>query len=119
MNTICLVGRVGKDPELRYFESGSQLATTSLAVNGTGKDEEPIWFDLKIWGKTAQVAADYVRKGRQVGIQGRLECERWLDKNTGEKRQKLVVSVERLTLLGNKTDDDFQQPTTENEDVPF
>ena len=124
MNSICLVGRVGKDPELRYFESGTQLATTSLAVNGTGRDEEPVWFDLKIWGKTAQVAADYVRKGRQIGVQGRMECERWVDKTTGDKRQKFVVAVERLDLLGNRDDHTSQQAagtpsSVEDEEVPF
>ena len=59
MNCITLVGRAGRDPEVRYFESGTMVANLTLAVNRR-KDEDPDWFNLEIWGKQAQVAADYV-----------------------------------------------------------
>ena len=60
INAINLVGRAGRDPEVRYFESGSLVANFSLAVNRRSRNEEPDWFNLEIWGKQAQVAADYL-----------------------------------------------------------
>ncbi len=110
MNVITLAGRAGRDPEARYFENGNVVANVTLAVNSTKKDEEPDWFDLQIWGKTAQIAADYVRKGSQIAVTGRMITEHWTDRNTGEPRKKLVVSVDRLTLLGSKQDREQSAP---------
>jgi single-strand DNA-binding protein len=106
LNCINLVGRAGRDPELRFFESGSAVANLSLAVDkpSRNRDEKPDWFNLEIWGKQAQVAADYVRKGSLIGVVGRMTSEQWTDRNTGEQRSKPVVKVERLVLLSSKTD---------------
>ena len=104
INTIALVGRAGRDPEVRYFESGSSVANLSLAVNRIRRDDGPDWFNLAIWGKQAEVAADYVRKGSQLGIIGSLAEERWTDRTSGEERSKLVVRVNRLDLLGSRRD---------------
>lgn len=102
MNNITLVGRCGADPEVRYLESGKVIAELRLAVNRRSRDEEPDWFNLKIWDKQAQVAADYVRKGSLIGVIGRLENETWTDRASGEKRSKPVIVVGRLELLGPK-----------------
>lgn len=110
MNVITLVGRAGRDPEMRYFESGTMVANLTLAVNSVKRDEEPDWFDLEIWGKTAQVAADYVRKGKQIAVSGRMVTQRWTDRQTGQQRSKLVVSVNQLTLLGSREDGQQQDP---------
>ena len=67
VNSVTLVGRAGRDPEVRYFESGSMVANLTMAVNRRSRDDEPDWFNLEIWGKQAQVAADYVKKGSQSG----------------------------------------------------
>lgn len=104
MNVITLAGRAGRDPEVKYFESGTVVANLTLAVNSTKKDADADWFSLQIWGKTAQIAADYVRKGSQIAVTGRMTSEQWTDRNTGEKRSKPVVIVDRLTLLGSKQD---------------
>lgn len=114
LNTVALTGRVGRDPEIKYFESGTMIATFSLAVDGFAKDgEKPThWIDLKIWGKQAQVSADYVRKGSKIGVSGRLEQENWVDKESGGKRSKLVVVADRLELLGTKQE-------ASDEEVPF
>ena len=104
MNVITLVGRAGRDPEVRYFESGTMVANLTLAVNAFKKDEDPDWFNLVIWGKQAQVAADYVKKGALISVTGRSTTEKWTDKTTGEQRSKPIVNVERLTLLGSKRD---------------
>jgi single-strand DNA-binding protein len=107
LNLVHLVGRAGKDPEVRYFESGSVVCKLTLAVNRpTSRDDQPDWFDLEIWGKTAEVAANYVKKGSLIGIQGSLKIETWSDRNTGASRSKPVVRVERLDLLGSKRDND-------------
>jgi single-strand DNA-binding protein len=104
LNTITLVGRAGRDPETRFFESGSMVTNLSLAVNRPSREEEPDWFNLEIWGKQAQVAADYVRKGSLIGVVGRMTSEQWTDRSTGERRSKPVVKVDRLALLGSRAD---------------
>jgi len=102
LNAITLVGHAGRDPEIRFFESGTVVAHFTLAVNKPGRDEPPDWFNIEIWGKQAQVAADYVRKGSLVGIVGRMTSEQWTDRNTGEVRNKPLVKAERLALLGSR-----------------
>lgn len=104
MNNITLVGRAGRDPEVRYFETGTMVANFSLAVNAYKRDEAPDWFNLTIWGKQAQVAADYVKKGSQIAVSGRMTSEKWTDRATGEEKSKPVVVVDRITLLGSKRD---------------
>jgi single-strand DNA-binding protein len=101
MNNITLIGRAGRDPEVKYFETGKVVANFTLAVNRWG-DEGPDWFNLEIWGKQAQVAADYVRKGSLIGIIGSIRMEKWTDRTTGQERSKPVVNVSRLELLGKR-----------------
>ena len=102
LNNVTLVGRCGQDPDVRYFESGSVVANFSLAVNRTKTETD--WFNLEIWGRTAQVDADYVRKGSLIGISGNLKMEYWNDRSSGAERSKPVVRVNRLALLGSKRD---------------
>ena len=104
INAINLVGRAGRDPEVRYFESGSIVANFTLAVNRRSRNEEPDWFNLEIWGKQAQVAADYVKKGSLLGISGSFKLDQWRDKTTGENKSKPVIRVDRLELLGSRRD---------------
>jgi single-strand DNA-binding protein len=106
LNVVNLVGRVGGDPEVRYFESGSVKCSLTLAVNRMSKDEQPDWFNLELWGKTAEVAANYVRKGSLVGIQGSLKLDTWSDRTTGAHRSKPVIKVDKLDLLGSKRDNE-------------
>jgi single-strand DNA-binding protein len=118
MNSITLVGRAGRDPEVRYFETGKMVATFTLAVN-RGRDQEPDWFTLEIWGKQAQVAADYVRKGSLIGVIGSMHTQKWTDRTTGEERSKPVVSVNRLELLGSRKDAEGTAQPASDEEVPF
>ena len=107
LNIVHLVGRAGIDPEVRYFESGAVKCRLTLAVNRpTSKSDQPDWFDLEIWSKTAEIAANYVRKGSLIGVQGALKIETWSDRNTGANRSKPVIRVDRLDLLGSKRDRD-------------
>jgi single-strand DNA-binding protein len=117
INSITLTGRAGRDPEVRYFENGSMVANVSIAIDKFKRDEKPDWFDVKLWGKQAQVAADYLRKGSLFGVTGRLEWETWTDPNTGEERKKPVIVADRLQLLGSKRDSEAEQPS--DEEVPF
>lgn len=104
VNEACLVGRAGKDPEVRYFESGGMVANLTLAVRRPSQDDEPDWFDLAVWGKQAQIAADFVRKGSLLGVTGSFALDRWADRATGEERSKPVIRVVRLDLLGSRRD---------------
>ena len=122
INSVTLVGRAGRDPEVRYFESGTVVANLTMAVNRRNRDDEPDWFNLEIWGKQAQIAADYVKKGSLIGITGSFKLDSWKDRNTGEDRNKPVVRVDRLELLGSKRDSENnnsfnQQPS--NDEIPF
>jgi single stranded DNA-binding protein (ssb) len=107
LNIVTLVGRAGGDPEVKYFESGSVVCNLTLAVNRrTKKTDQPDWFNLEIWGKTAEIAANYVRKGSLIGIKGALKFEYWQDRNTGTQRSKPVIRVDDLDLLGSKRDEE-------------
>ena len=127
INSVTLVGRAGRDPEVRYFESGSVVANLTMAVNRRNRNDEPDWFNLEIWGKQAQVAADYVKKGSLIGITGSFKLDSWKDRNTGEARNKPVVRVDRLELLGSKRDSEnsnFQNNNSynqqlNNDEIPF
>ena len=127
INSVTLVGRAGRDPEVRYFESGTVVANLTMAVNRRNRNDEPDRFNLEIWGKQAQVAADYVKKGSLIGITGSFKMDSWKDRNTGEDRNTPVVRVDRLELLGSKRDSENsnfqnnnsynQQPM--NDEIPF
>jgi len=127
INSVTLVGRAGRDPEVRYFESGTVVANLTMAVNRRNREDQPDWFNLEIWGKQAQVAADYVKKGSLIGVTGSFKMDSWKDRNTGEDRNKPVVRVDRLELLGSKRDSENsnfqnnnsfnQQPS--NDEIPF
>ena len=127
INSVTLVGRAGRDPEVRYFESGTVVANLTMAVNRRNRNDEPDWFNLEIWGKQAQVAADYVKKGSLIGITGSFKLDSWKDRNTGEDRNKPVVRVDRLELLGSKRDSEnsnfqnnnFNQQPGNNDEIPF
>ena len=124
INTVNLVGRAGREPDVRYFESGSTVANFTLAVNRRSRDEEPDWFNIEIWGKQAQIAADYVKKGSLIGITGSLKIDSWKDKSTGEDRFKPVIRVERLNLLGSKKDNETNNNYSNSDnnnanDIPF
>lgn len=110
MNCITLTGRAGRDPEVRYFESGTVVANLTIAVNRMKRDEDPDWFSLEIWGKQAQVAADYVRKGSLIGVIGSVRIEKWIDRATGQEKLKPVVRVDRLELMGSKKNNEQSHP---------
>ncbi len=107
INVVNLVGRAGTDPKTRIFDtSGKVLCTFPLAVDRRSRNrDQPDWFNLKIWGRTAEIATDYVRKGKLIGIQGSLVIETWKDQN-GNNRSTPVILVDRLELLGSRREEE-------------
>ena len=106
-NKVILEGNLSKDVEVRYTQSGTAIASTAIAVNkrykaASGEQKEEVLFvDLVIFGRTAEVANQYLRKGSHVLIDGSLKLEQWTDRQ-GNKRSKHVVSVESLRMLGSR-----------------
>src|SRR5690625_2498879 len=102
MNTVSLIGRLGKDPDLRYTQSGKAVANFSLAVTRPFNREETDWFDVTCWNKTAELAAQHLAKGRQAGVTGRLQQDRW--EQDGQQRTKIIVVADNITFVGSKDD---------------
>jgi single-strand DNA-binding protein len=98
------IGRMARDPEIRYFESGNCVCNARILINkpGAKKDDgqEPDGFKVEIWGEKAQGFADAAKKGDLVDVTGRVKSETWTDKNTGEQRSGLVINVEEWSLPG-------------------
>lgn len=105
LNIVTLVGRVGGEPEVKFFESGSVKCRMTLAVRRpTSKSDEPDWFTLELWGKTAEVAGNYVHKGSLIGVKGSLKFDTWNDAKTGANRSTPIILVDKMDLLGSKRD---------------
>ncbi|NJL64824.1 MAG: single-stranded DNA-binding protein [Methylacidiphilales bacterium] len=105
INVVTLVGRVGGDPDMKYFDSGKVKCRLTLAVRRrSSKADEPDWFELEIWGKTAEIAGNYVKRGSLIGVKGSLKFDSWSDRNTGTNRTKPIINVDQLDLLGSKND---------------
>ena len=110
-NKVILVGNMTRDPQVRYTPGGQAVSEIGLAVNRSWFDknanqrrEEVTFVDVTLWGRTAEIAGEYLAKGKQVLIEGRLQLDQWNDKETGQKRSKLHVVCENLTMLGSKGD---------------
>jgi single-strand DNA-binding protein len=104
-NRVILVGNLTRDPELRYIPSGTAVSDIGLAVNDRVKRgdqwvEEPVFVDVTLWGRTAEIANEYLSKGSPVLVEGRLKLDRW--EKDGQKHSKLKVIGERLQMLGTR-----------------
>ncbi|MBD3807324.1 MAG: single-stranded DNA-binding protein [Epsilonproteobacteria bacterium] len=106
-NKVILAGNLTRDIEIRYLPSGTAVATTAIATNrrykaadGTQKDET-MFIDMTFWGRTAEIANQYLKKGSQVLVEGRLTLEQWTAQD-GSKRSKHAVAVETLQMLGSR-----------------
>jgi single-strand DNA-binding protein len=106
-NRVILVGNLTRDPEIRYLQSGMAVADIGLAVNDRRKNangewvEETTFVDVTFWGRTAEVAGEYLSKGSPVLVEGRLKLDRWESKD-GQKQSKMRVVCERMQMLGGK-----------------
>jgi single-strand DNA-binding protein len=116
-----MVGRVGNDPDPRYFDDGKVVLNLSLAVkrkyhglerkayNIKSGEEETDWYGLEIWGRDAEYAAKYVTKGARIGVVGSLQLDEWVDKATGEPRNAAKIIVKDLDILETKAESELRQ----------
>lgn len=108
LNKVMIIGNLGRDPEVRSTASGQPVADFSVATTRKWRDrdgnrqEQTEWHNVVCWGKQAEIAGQYLRKGKQVFIEGRLQTRSWDDKNSGEKRYKTEIIVENFQMLGSR-----------------
>lgn len=108
VNKVILVGNLGRDPEMRYMPSGDALASFSIATTDSWKDkngqkqERTEWHRISMFGKQAEVAGEYLKKGSSVYIEGRLQTRKWQDKE-GNERQTTEVVADRMQMLGGRS----------------
>lgn len=110
-NKVILVGNLTRDPQVRYTTGGTAVAEIGMAVSrqwfdkqSNQKREETTFVDVTLWGRQAEVAGEYLAKGRPVLIEGRLQLDQWDDKETGQKRSRLKVVGEAMQMLGSRQD---------------
>ena len=105
-NKVILMGNLTRDPELRYTPKGTAVAKLGLAVNRVWRDaegqqqDETTFVDVDAFGKQAETIGQYMQKGRPILVEGRLKLDQWEDKNSGQRRSKLGVVLERFTFVG-------------------
>lgn len=126
LNRVMLVGRLTRDPEFRSTASGRAVANMRLAINRKrGEQDETLFVDATAWEKTAEFAQKYLQKGTAVFVEGRLQQEDWTDRESGQKRTKLSVVIDRMQFAESKRDvqgsraaggasDDDNQPALAN-----
>ena len=106
VNKVFLLGNVGKDPEIRATQGGMTIASFTLATADRQKDAQGNWSDKTEWhnlvafARTAEIVRDYVKKGTQVFVEGKIQTRSWDDKESGQKRYKTEILVNELSLLG-------------------
>jgi len=108
VNKVILIGNLGKDPEVKYTPSGTAVAKFSLATNERYKDKAGEWQDrtewhnIVAWQKLAEIAGEYLKKGRSVYIEGRIRTHSWDDKTSGQKKYMTEIIANDLVLLGGR-----------------
>ena len=106
LNKVMLIGNVTRDPEIKYTPKGSAVTDLGIAINrvftpeGGERREETTFVDVTLWGRQAEIAGEYCKKGRSIYVEGRLQLDSWEDKASGQKRTKLRVVGENFQLLG-------------------
>lgn len=136
LNKALLIGNLGKDPELRYTPSGKAVASFSIATTNQWKDkdgqkqERTDWHNIVVWGRQAEIAKDYLRKGKQIYLEGRIQTRSYDDKD-GNKRWITEIVADRFLMLGRKGEgdaaDEFPPPPSasdapgapNDDDLPF
>ncbi len=137
VNKVFIIGRLGADPDLRYTPNGNAVATLSVATNEVWKDrdgnmqERTEWHRVVLWGRQAEVANEYLKKGSRVFIEGRLQTRNWEDKD-GIKRYTTEIISQNIQFLDTRSDadagmppippisdDDLPEPIQDNDDLPF
>jgi single-strand DNA-binding protein len=123
VNKVILVGNLGRDPEVRYMPSGDAVANITIATTETWKDkagekqEQTEWHRVAMFGKTAEIAGEYLKKGSQVYIEGRLQTRKWTDKE-GQERYTTEIRADRMQMLGSRSGGSERMPPPDDEAPP-
>jgi single-strand DNA-binding protein len=135
-NKVILVGNLGRDPELRYTPQGTPVCSFTMATNERRKDksgemqDQTTWFRVTLWGRQAETASQYLTKGRQVYIEGRLRVEEYTDRD-GKPRHSLEVNATDMQFIGGRADEaaaaaprtqaaePADRPEMSDDDIPF
>lgn len=138
LNKVMLIGNLGRDPEIRYTTGGSPVANFTMATSERWNDaasgerkERTEWHRVVVWGKQAEIVGEYLRKGRQVYVEGNLQTREWTDRD-GNKRYTTEVRAQRVQMLGRAEEAAAAEPagrgstavaepeaTYEEDDIPF
>ena len=127
LNKVMLIGRLGQDPEMRYTPSGRPLTKLQLAVNRSWTDSdgekktETEWFSIVTWGKLAEICNQYLTKGQQVYIEGRIQTRRWKD-DDGTQHSSVEISAQEMIMLDGRPGEDGSnsiESSPSEEDYPF
>ncbi|KAK54031.1 single-stranded DNA-binding protein [Bordetella bronchiseptica] len=109
VNKVILVGNLGRDPEVRYSPDGGAICNMSVATTSSWKDkasgekrEETEWHRVVIYGRLAEIAGEYLKKGRSVYLEGRLKTRKWQDKDTGADRYSTEIVADQMQMLGGR-----------------
>ncbi|MFY9819852.1 MAG: single-stranded DNA-binding protein [Thermoanaerobaculia bacterium] len=108
VNKVILIGNLGRDPEVRSTPSGQPVASFTLATSRRWRDknnqkqEQTEWHQIVVWGKQAEIAGQYLTKGKQIYIEGRLQTRSWDDKQTGEKKYRTEIVCENFQMLSSR-----------------
>ena len=134
VNKVILIGNLGQDPESRFTPQGTAVTSFSVATNESWKSqsgeikEHTEWHRIEMFGKRAETANEYMKKGHTVYIEGRLKTDEWEDKETGQKRRATKIQCDNFTMLGRRGDNQNQnqnggQPSApaskDDDDLPF
>ena len=124
VNKVLLIGNLGRDPEVRYLPSGNPVANFSIATsenytdrNGT-KQERTDWHNIVVYGKQAELCGQYLKKGRQVFVEGRISYRNYEAKDGSGKRYRTEIVARQLRLLGNRTNGNASKAES-SDDIPF
>jgi len=123
LNKVMIIGHLGRDPEMRYTPSGRPVTTFSVAVSRTWntvdgeRHSETEWFNIVAWGNLAEICKQYLYKGQQVYIEGRLQTRHWEDKE-GQKRTSVEVVANEMMMLGDRRDKNDTEGSTADETEP-
>lgn len=122
MNSATIIGRLGGDPELRYTPGGDAVCTMSVATSRAwktqsgAKKEQTTWHRVVVWGKTGEACAEYAKKGKRVGVVGRIDHKKWEDKN-GETRYTTEIVAESVEFLWDMEKNAGSEPVEESYDA--
>ena len=124
INKVILIGNLGKDPEVRYLDSGVAVANLSIATseNYKNKDGERVtqteWHDVVLWRGLAEVAEKYLKKGSSIYVEGKLRTNKWVDKDENT-RYKTEILADKLTMLGKSNSQESSIENSSEDDLPF